>query len=100
LEQGANVNERTVWGWFTPLHLALANGWKETAFFLVEKGANPEAKSKCGRNPAAYGAYRGYRQLAEEFRFHLRHLEEVKAASVAQKEREKLRGKNFLEQLL
>lgn len=31
---GANVNQRSTFGWYTPLHLALANGWEETAFFF------------------------------------------------------------------
>jgi ankyrin repeat protein len=29
----------TTWGWHTPLHLALGNGFLSTAWFLVENGA-------------------------------------------------------------
>ena len=31
IEHGAKVNQRTTWGWYTPLALALSNGYIETA---------------------------------------------------------------------
>jgi ankyrin repeat protein len=35
IEQGANVNSKTIRGWFSPLHLALSAGYIETAKLLV-----------------------------------------------------------------
>ena len=34
-EFGADVNARSVRGWHTPLHLSLANGYRETSMLLV-----------------------------------------------------------------
>ena len=67
LENGARLNERTTWGWHTPLHLALANGWEETAKFLITAGADIDAKNKSKEDMCAYAAKRGYKLLASEF---------------------------------
>jgi ankyrin repeat protein len=69
IEHGADVNARTIWGWFTPLHLSLANGWKETAVFLHHCGADHTKLSKCGRDPMEYAKHRGFKDLASEFKF-------------------------------
>jgi ankyrin repeat protein len=39
LDYGAKIDSKTVWGWHSPLHLALGNGWKDCAWYLVERGA-------------------------------------------------------------
>jgi len=39
VDAGAKINEKSVWGWYTPFHLALANGWEETAKWFVLNGA-------------------------------------------------------------
>ena len=54
---GADVNMRSVRGWYTPLHLALANGYIETAIFLMNAGAKPWTKSKYKEDPFTYGMY-------------------------------------------
>jgi len=67
IENGARINERTVWGWHTPLHLALANGWDETAKYLIIAGADIHAVNKDKENMCAFAEKRGYKLLAREF---------------------------------
>lgn len=67
IENGARINERTIWGWHTPLHLALANGWDETAKYLIIAGADIHAKNKDKENMCAFAEKRGYKILAREF---------------------------------
>lgn len=67
-EGGISVNVRSTRGWYTPLHIALANGYLETANALINRGADPWARSKYGEDPFDYGAKRGFRQLCDEFR--------------------------------
>ena len=52
---------------FTPLHLALANGWKETALSLMHNGASSIIRSKENLTAAEYAASRGYQSLATDF---------------------------------
>ena len=68
LDQGADVNARTVRGWYTPFHLALANGWTDTAMFLIQRGADRWKHSKSKEDPYEYAAKRGFRKVAEDFR--------------------------------
>ncbi|KUF90884.1 Methyltransferase protein 23 [Phytophthora nicotianae] len=44
LDHGAKVNTRDVGG-NTPLHLAISEGYEDIARFLLENGANPNAKN-------------------------------------------------------
>ena len=67
IENGARINERTIWGWHTPLHLALANGWDETAKYLIIAGADIHALNKDKENMCAFAEKRGYKILAREF---------------------------------
>ncbi|KAE8878125.1 hypothetical protein PF005_g14068 [Phytophthora fragariae] len=45
VDHGAKVNTRDVGG-NTPLHLAISEGYEDIARFLLENGANPNAKNK------------------------------------------------------
>ncbi|RYY69562.1 ankyrin repeat domain-containing protein [archaeon] len=63
-----NVNVRSVRGWYTPLHIALANGHLQTAYTLIQNGADPWKKSKYKETCFDYAEKRGFRRLAEEFR--------------------------------
>jgi hypothetical protein len=89
LQRGMNVNIKTVWGWFTPLHLALGQGWKETALFLCHAGGDIYTKSKCQKNVMEYAIHRGYDVVAKEFYFILQHEREVKISQERKFEREK-----------
>lgn len=68
LDNGADINLRSVRGWYTPLHIALANGYTDVAMFLIERGAHPWQRSKTGEDPYDYGIKRGFRRSVEEFR--------------------------------
>lgn len=57
---GAEVNARSTRGWLTPLHLALGNGYIETAMLLLDKHAKPWLKNKFKEDAFTYGAKRGY----------------------------------------
>ena len=67
LDNGASVDIKSTWGWHTALHLALGNGWLETALLLTEHGANQYSKNKYKQTPAAYGMRRGYHTCVREF---------------------------------
>lgn len=67
LDAGADINIRSVWGWHTPLHLALGNGWLECALFLWENGASVKIQNKSKVVPIAYGLQRGYGLASREF---------------------------------
>mmetsp|Transcript_24781 Transcript_24781/g.25412 ORF Transcript_24781/g.25412 Transcript_24781/m.25412 type:complete len:163 (+) Transcript_24781:44-532(+) len=67
IEAGADINIRSVWGWHTPLHLALGNGWLECALFLWEQGANNQILNKYKLVPTAYAIQRGYIVASREF---------------------------------
>jgi ankyrin repeat protein len=74
-EGQVDVNVRSTRGWYTPLHIALANGYIETGYALIKHGANPWMQSKYNENPFDYGGKRGFRQLCEEFRDKIRREE-------------------------
>lgn len=65
---GANVNMKSARGWYTPLHMAMSNGYTETATVLLSKGALPWAKSKYKEDPFDYATKRGFKKVSEEFR--------------------------------
>lgn len=67
LVHGALINARTVWGWHTPLHLALSNGFLETATFLMDAGADVNAKNKYKMNAVAYAQHRGQNTVVKDF---------------------------------
>ena len=51
VQPGGHVNARTPTGW-TPLHFAYAQGRQEMSRFLLDSGADYEAKNKLGQAPA------------------------------------------------
>jgi len=65
LVNGARVNQKTVWGWFTPLHCAMGNGWRETALLLIEYGAQTTILDKEGNNCFEYATKKGFKSLAK-----------------------------------
>lgn len=64
LINGARVNQKTVWGWYTPLHCALGNGWRETALLLIEYGALTSIEDKEGNDCFKYATKKGFKDLA------------------------------------
>lgn len=76
LDNGAAVDIRSIWGWHTPLHIALGNGHLETALLLVEHGANQYTKNKYKQTPPGYGLQKGYHAVVREFNAELlrRHI--------------------------
>ena len=91
LQYGASVHDRTTWGWFTPLHLALGNGWKETSLFLMHAGADLTKKSKCQKDVIEYATHRGFETVAKEFYFIVQYEREVKFSQANKKAKEKLK---------
>lgn len=67
LDAGADINIRSTWGWHTPLHLALGNGWLQCALFLWEHGASLKIQNKSKLLPIAYGIQRGHMLSSREF---------------------------------
>ena len=63
LTRGARINQQTTRGWLTPLHCAVGNGWKETAFFLIDMGAKIDVKCKSGLTIVEYALKHGYKDL-------------------------------------
>ena len=59
VENGAKINQRSIWGWHTPLHLALSNGWEETSRYLVSAGADIHAVNKEKETACEYAIKRG-----------------------------------------
>ena len=88
--QGAKVNLKTTWGWLSPTHLALGNGWKETAAYLIEAGANGRQKNKDGQTPAEYANVKGYRDLARIFDNVIDQIAETKKAAEDHKRMKRL----------
>lgn len=68
VEAGIVVDVRSAHGWYTPLHIALGNGFLETAQLLVDMGADPWKKSKYGEDPFTFGAKRGFTKMCDEFK--------------------------------
>ncbi len=78
LEYGARINQRTIWGWHTALHLALANGWEETAKFLISAGANIHELNKDKEDMCDFAIKRGYKTMGQEFRATAQKLESAR----------------------
>ena len=93
LQRGLNVNVKTVMGHLTPLHLALGQGWKETALLLYHAGGNIDIKNKYGLNVMEYAKSKGYDTAAKEFYFILQHEREVKFSQERKIEREQRAAK-------
>lgn len=67
LAAGAQVNVAQQGGW-TPLHQAAAHGRVAIVEMLLERGADPAARSDDGRTPAEMAAEKGFDELAEMLR--------------------------------
>jgi ankyrin repeat protein len=65
---GADLDMRTTKGWYTPLHLALGNGYLDTAQFLLNNGAKPWIKCKSKEDPFDYGTKKGYKAMCVDLR--------------------------------
>ena len=99
LQYGASVHERTTWGWFTPLHLALGNGWKETSLFLMHAGADLTKQSKCQKDAIQYATHRGFETVAKEFYFIVQYEREVKISQANKKAKERIKQQLALQGL-
>lgn len=86
INNGAKINARTAMGWYTPLHICLANGWVDTAEVLVARGGDLYAKSKHGETPSHYASLRGFRDLAHEFLEKMQRLETLRATKEKEKQ--------------
>ncbi len=85
IRNGFDINERTTFGWHTPLHLALSNGWLETSLMLLELGANPNKKNKYNQTPVEYAVSRGFEEVAKKLSIELKAIESEKEAALASK---------------
>jgi ankyrin repeat protein len=55
-------------GWYTPLHLALGNGWIDTAYYLLDCGATPTIINKYVLDPMTFAEKKGFVDVAKRFR--------------------------------
>ena len=68
INAGIPPDIRSARGWLTPLHVALGNGYLETAELLIDRGANPWKKNKYREDPFDYGCKRGFVKICDEFK--------------------------------
>lgn len=68
IQAGISVNVVSARGWQTPLHLAVGNGYMDTANLLISKGALPWKRNKYNQDPFEYGSRRGFTKLSEELK--------------------------------
>ena len=54
IKYGADLNCRSTFGWLTPLHLSLGNGYEDTALLLAENNADIWWKNKIGEDASTY----------------------------------------------
>mmetsp|Transcript_24617 Transcript_24617/g.26934 ORF Transcript_24617/g.26934 Transcript_24617/m.26934 type:complete len:144 (-) Transcript_24617:601-1032(-) len=80
VQKGMNPNLRTAKGWYTPLHIALGNGYFETALALVDLGGDPYKKNKYRENPFEFGGKRGFKTACDNFRVKISKREIAKTA--------------------
>jgi len=71
VEQGIKIDIRSAKGWYTPLHLALGNGYMDTAEYFLAHGANPWLKNKYGEDPYRYGDKKGFREECQELKLRI-----------------------------
>lgn len=79
IECGINVNARSTRGWYTPLHIAVGNGFLDTAMALIENGGNPWLKSKYKEDAFEFGIKCGFQKITEEFRLKIVKIDMKKA---------------------
>lgn len=68
LEKGANIDETNTtdyYGGYTPLFWAVEDNNKELVSFLVNHGANVNARSNKGKTPLSIANEAGYKEIAE-----------------------------------
>lgn len=78
VQNGADINARTTFGWYTPFHFAISSGFKDTALLLVELGADPWKLSKYGEDAFVYGSKRGFKEVSIETRSQVVKLEAIR----------------------
>jgi ankyrin repeat protein len=66
-------------GWHTPLHIAMGNGYLETAQLIIDKGCSPWKRNKYQEDPFEYGTKRGFVQLCTEYKAKLLGMEMQKS---------------------
>ncbi len=64
IENGANVNEKTVKNW-TPLHMAAEHGFPDVVHVLLSKGAEINSKNNNGRTALHMAAQNGHLEVAK-----------------------------------
>jgi ankyrin repeat protein len=67
--KGNNINQKSSaadsYEGFTPLHMAINNGHKDVALYLIKGGAQVNVAGKIGRTPLHLAAYNGMPQVAK-----------------------------------
>mmetsp|Transcript_19929 Transcript_19929/g.60344 ORF Transcript_19929/g.60344 Transcript_19929/m.60344 type:complete len:123 (-) Transcript_19929:666-1034(-) len=66
IERGADVNQKTTWGWQTPLHYAARVGAEEICLDLIQAGANWNVTDKHGRTPYRLACDNGFAFMAKK----------------------------------
>lgn len=80
VNKGVNVNLRSAKGWYTPLHIALGNGYFDTGMALVDLGGDPYKRNKYRETPFEFGGKRGFKAACDEFRLNVSKKEVTKTA--------------------
>lgn len=75
IQQGADVNARATWGWYTPLHVACKYGYEDVAKCLLKHGAKWHIRDKYRATPLRWAIRSGHSLLG-------RTLDEVRVVVV------------------
>ncbi|KAG7394050.1 Ankyrin Repeat [Phytophthora boehmeriae] len=64
IDNGADVNQRSTWGWYSPLHLACKLGSEEIVWLLLKHGANWNLPDKAKKTPLQWAVRYGKASMA------------------------------------